>query len=80
MILKKAAVKGAMQCLYWLVKAYGEAQIVDIEEVLSEWQNLRLFKMNECSSKTKKEMLKMLAKEGSTLALSHPNLAVLAQI
>ena len=58
----------------------GDTPLVDKDQVVSEWQNLRVFLINECATNSMKEVLNMLGKQGSTLALAHLNIAKLAQI
>lgn len=69
-------------CIQLLGNHYGmgEAPIINKDELLGEWHSLRVYMINECRSKSLKEMLKILAKQTSTLALAHPNIAILAQV
>jgi len=58
----------------------GEPPLIFKVGLSHEWTNLRVYMILHCKNKSMKEMLKLLANQGSSLHLVYPNFAVLSRI
>ena len=59
---------------------YSISEVINADQLCTEWQDLRVHLILHCSSLCMKEVLSLLAKEGTAIASIYPNFSKLSQI
>ena len=58
----------------------GDTPIVDSDELSTEWFDLRIYLINNCSTLSIKDVLTLLAKSDTIISTVYPNFCKLSQI
>ena len=58
----------------------GDTPIVDSDELSTEWFDLRIYLINNCSTLSIKDVLILFAKSNTTISTVYPNFCKLAQL